>query len=147
MTRGRTTFTNSVIITSQPPVTIIETWSRQRRRLHASSNDICTRGQRSEVKGRGVRSPRRRAPAGGSKAPPISEATPPPPPPLQLLLLRHRTSCRLLDAEQMTDQTTQGRTNARHACADPRGGAPGARPPFSLEGIFLTLIIFAQGSK
>jgi len=32
-------------------------------------------------------------------------------------------------------------------CADPRGGAPGARPPFSLEGIFLTLIIFAQGSK
>ena len=28
------------------------------------------------------------------------------------------------------------------------GGAPGARPPpFSLEGIFLTLIIFAQGSK
>jgi len=24
-------------------------------------------------------------------------------------------------------------------CADPRGGAPGARPPFSLEGIFLTL--------
>ena len=32
-------------------------------------------------------------------------------------------------------------------CADPRGGAPGARPPFSLEGIFLTLIIFAQPRK
>jgi len=28
-----------------------------------------------------------------------------------------------------------------------KGGRTGRAPPFSLEGIFLTLIIFAQGSK